>query len=213
MVDLFHGTGLSRLPGIARDGIRPSLGAANQWNTGWASAVGLVYLTDRWAAFYAGNPRAGLPGEPDGAAIIRVVIDERTTELFPDEDYLKYLLEHPESDAVRAAADSIGDIRHASINPRETRWKELDLTWERSFAEYGSIAIPCVEPSWIVGYHAIRSWEEFGIFAAANYLYRPFPIKICPYAEAFKSQLEQRAYAPLPMDVVHDDTESAPPKP
>ena len=156
-----------------------------------------MYLTNRWAAFYAGNPRAALAGAADGAAIIRVRIDPTTVGLFPDEDYLKYLLTHPASAAVRDVAESIGDIQEAALDPREARWLDLGFTWERSFREYGSVATPYVETAWVVGYHAIRSWEEFGIFAAEDYLYRPFPLKNCPYGDAFKDELERRTYVPL----------------
>jgi hypothetical protein len=135
-----------------------------------------------------------LEGAPDGAVIIRVRIDPAGVQLFPDEDYLRYLLEHPESDAVQEVAKSIGDVRHASIDPTESLWQELGFTWERSFTEYGSVATPHVDVGWLVGFHQILSWEEFGIFAEEDYLKRPFPIKICYHAEAFKDELERRSY-------------------
>ncbi len=201
MLDLFHGTALCRLQPIVREGIRPGLAMAGQWNVGWESHQELVYLTDRWAAFYAGNPRAALTGAVDGAVIIRVAIDESAAQLFPDEDYLKYLLEHPESELVASTAAAIGDIRNSRIDPTENRWRDLGFTWERSFNEYGSVATPYVSRDWLIGYHETRSWEEFGIFAGeaagVMYLNRPFPIAICPYAELFRQELLRRQYTPV----------------
>jgi hypothetical protein len=206
---LFDGTSHLLTAQIAREGLQPGRGPSNNWNPDWHSRHNLVYLTDHWAGYYGGRIDAKLCAEQQATGcvvILKISIDSGHVALFPDEDYIHHRLQEPRTEAEgRILKESPKfALSPKGIDPTESRWHEIGITWRDSLQEEGTVAAYRVEPSSIIGYHTIASVEEAGVLAWCSGstfgFLKPIPLRVCPYGQLLKTELLNRTYSPLTVE-------------
>ena len=84
---LYHGTSLSKLESILKDGIMPRrLSGKSNWDDN-ESHDNMVYLTNSYAPYYS---LASLEDDDDKPVVLEIKFDEESMmNLFPDEDALE----------------------------------------------------------------------------------------------------------------------------
>lgn len=105
---LYHGTTADNLENILKNGIQPRFFTKKEsnWEGPIASRENLVYLTDAYPVYYA---MTALKGEED-LLIIEVEVDEQ--DLYPDEDYIGYLITHAHKINRIEAIKSVNPLDH-----------------------------------------------------------------------------------------------------
>lgn len=195
-MELFHGTSSTALDEIFEHGLLPSKVREGKWNTGWSARDNLVYLTDYGAAYYAFFSGANMPTELAAKhvpMILKVTLEE-TTCLFPDEDYIWWCLKNPPTQAIEDVQAEFGHLNDPSqINPTDERWRDLDLTWEKSLTDYGTVTAYRIQPRLISGYH-IGTEESFRAFGLGTTPEKPSEGVRNKFRERFRSALQNLPY-------------------
>jgi len=90
---LYHGTSSRYLDAILRDGILPrsATGEEGNWEGGWQSKPGFIYLTTVYAVYYATQAVA------EGGDMVIIEVDSRKLgRLYPDDEFLARMLTDPD---------------------------------------------------------------------------------------------------------------------
>lgn len=83
---LYHGTCLSRLPSIAKNGILPRGRNRSNWKGIVKSHPDYAYLTSCYACYYATSA-----SKRDGDSPVVLKVDATGLDIYPDEDFLFFL--------------------------------------------------------------------------------------------------------------------------
>ncbi|HBE67716.1 MAG TPA: hypothetical protein DDW52_06160 [Planctomycetaceae bacterium] len=158
---LYHGTSSKHLPAILRDGILPRVatGEEGNWQGGWQSKPGLVFLTTVYPVYYATQAVS------DGGEMVIIEVDSRKLDaVYPDDEYLARVLTDPNTPGVV-------EEKLPTLEP--SRFRSL---WQESLDQHGTVCCSSVSPDAIVRHRVLPDdaalWSWMGgdaLPSLANY--------------------------------------------
>jgi hypothetical protein len=148
---LYHGTSTKYLPSILAEGLQPRsiTGRKSHFAGDVASKPDLVYLTDCYAMYYA-----FVAAHRDDADLAILKVDVSNENLFPDEDFVAYVLSIQNKTSWKKTI--------ATTDPRD-----FQHHWQESLAYSGVAAIASVVPLAILD-HRIFDRVEHCMLALAT---------------------------------------------
>ena len=145
---LYHGTSLSNLKKIIKQGIKPRYKRKSNWTELGVSKPNLVYLTNCYACYYAS---ASLKKEGDEGVIIKVRIDPKKTKLYLDEEFIYHFLRYNIINSRKEAIKLYNSIDPKNINTVIKNKKRIP-TWQDSLNFMGTVSCDYVPIENIIGY-------------------------------------------------------------
>ncbi|MFZ2226498.1 MAG: hypothetical protein WA064_03510 [Candidatus Moraniibacteriota bacterium] len=147
---LYHGTNSRNLEKILKEGIKPRGKHKSNWESGIGiSRNDLVYLTYCYACYFAS---ASCKKKGDVPVIIKLKIDTKNTELFPDEEFIFRALHK----AGEGLDHKKAVMMYNKIDPRKYDGKKY---WEASLKFMGTVCAEYIPVGSIVGYAEGNSSE------------------------------------------------------
>jgi len=145
---LYHGTSLSNLKKIIKQGIKPRYKRKSNWVEIGVSKPNLVYLTNCYACYYAS---AALKKEGDKGVVIKVRIDPKKTKLYLDEEFIYHFLRYNIINSRKEAIKLYNSIDPKNINTVIKNKKRIP-TWQDSLNFMGTVSCDYVPVENIIGY-------------------------------------------------------------
>jgi hypothetical protein len=145
---LYHGTSTDHLPSLLQAGILPRAltGMASNFEGKVESKPAFVYLSDAYPAYFAWN------AADDYADLVLVKVDVAEDLLYPDEDFIAFLLSMK---APESQIDLISTIDPAEYQPH----------WNESLRYNGTVATPLVPVERILDHRTIPATDTELILA------------------------------------------------
>lgn len=187
---LYHGTTMKNLEKIKKQGLKPRGKRKSNWETGIGkSRKDLVYLTNCYAPYYAD----GACKENDFPVIIKVDIDPKKIDLYPDEEFIFRTTDLCKADDVSNAIKLYEAIDPTDVEQFTNTKTGKPVSWEDSLEYMGTVTAKYIPLECLVGYYKPKSVMEFTI--ACDPSVSPLNYKIC--GAGYKQYLEGLEYAKL----------------
>ena len=157
---LYHGTTKKALDKILIEGIKPRGSKKSNWDGFGTSRPDLVYLTNCYAPYYA---TSACKKKEDIGVIIKLDIDSKKIELYPDEEFLFNCSE------LKQQAKEGKDVQKLwnTINPKKFRLvydfrnKTWEIGWKKSIEYLGTVTAEFIPKVYIIGYYIEKKSLEF----------------------------------------------------
>jgi len=146
---LYHGTSLSNLEKIKKQGIKPRNKRKSNWIDIGISRPNLVYLTNCYACYYAS---ASLKKEKDKGVIIKLKIDPKKIKLYLDEEFIYHLLNYNKVSSKQEAMDLYNTIDPKNTNTFINKNLKRIPIWQDSLNFMGTVSCDYIPIENIIGY-------------------------------------------------------------
>lgn len=185
---LYHGTSLSNLKKIKKEGLKPRGKKKSNWEKIGISRKDLVYLTDCYAMYYAFH---SINKKNDKAIILKIKVDPKKIKLYLDEEFIYHLLDYNNADNHTQAVSLYKSINPKNLNKVIQNSLKKIPTWEDSLNFMGTVSCDGVAVSDIVGYSVIDERKALLCDPSIS----PMNYKIC--SELYKRDLRALKYKKL----------------